>query len=251
MSPKAAGLAVKAGYKNVQAFISGMPAWKKAKGLLSVKSGWVAKNLAPHVVIVDARSKAAYAKGHIKGAYAFDSIQLKKSLRGLKSKGAPVVVYGDGMKDADSARITIIKKKYKSVAVLDGGLKAWTQKGLPTAKGAAPKKAKIAYVKKLVPGAVKIAEFKKIATKGGAIILDVRTAAERAKGAIKGSVHIPLDQLKANLTKLNKKDKIILHCASGVRAGTGYEIMKAAGFSKTVFLDARISIKKKGSFKIN
>lgn len=251
MSPKAAGLAVKAGYKNVQAFIDGMPAWKKARGLLSVKSGWVAKNLAPHVVIVDARSRAAYAKGHIKGAYAFDSIKLKKSLRSLKAKGAPVVVYGDVMKDAESTRMAIIKRKYKSVAVLDGGFKAWNQKGLPTAKGKAPKKAKIAYVKKLVPGAVKIADFKKFATKGGAVILDVRTAKERANGAIQGSVHIPLDKLKASFNKLNKKDDIILHCATGVRAGTGYQILKSAGFSKAGFLDARIKIKKKGSFTID
>ncbi len=234
---------------NVQAFIDGMPVWKKAKGLLSVKSGWMAKNLAPHLVIVDARSKAAHAKGHIKGAYAFDRVKLKKSLRGLKNKKAPVVVYGSGMKDAESARIAIIKKKYKSVAVLDGGYKAWTQKGLPTAKGKAPKK--ISYVKKLVPGAIKIADFKKLAAKGGTVILDVRTAAERAKGAIKGSVHIPLDQLKANLGKLNKKSKIIAHCASGVRAGTSYEILKAAGFVKVGFLDARIKIKKKGSFTID
>lgn len=67
----------------------------------------------------------------------------------------------------------------------------------------------------------------------GAIILDVRSDREYKSGAIDGSKHIPLDQLRDNVQELKKLNKpIIVHCASGVRSA------KAAKFLNLENIDA-------------
>lgn len=68
--------------------------------------------------------------------------------------------------------------------------------------------------------------------KQGAIILDVRTKAEYAGGAIQKSINIPLDQLSSNLGKLKDKNTpIITCCASGMRSASAKQILKSNGFS--------------------
>lgn len=64
----------------------------------------------------------------------------------------------------------------------------------------------------------------------GAVIVDVRTIAEYKSGHIKGSVNIPLDQVKSKLADLKKKNKpVITCCRSGSRSAMAKTILKAAG----------------------
>jgi len=67
--------------------------------------------------------------------------------------------------------------------------------------------------------------------KNGAIILDVRSTGEYAGGHIKGSINIPVDQLRNNLAKLkDKKKPIITCCASGMRSSSAKSILLNAGY---------------------
>lgn len=66
--------------------------------------------------------------------------------------------------------------------------------------------------------------------KSGAVIMDVRTKREFQGGHIKGSVNIPLDTLKSNLSKFKKDQPIITCCASGMRSSSARSILKANGF---------------------
>jgi rhodanese-related sulfurtransferase len=69
--------------------------------------------------------------------------------------------------------------------------------------------------------------------KNGAIILDVRSTGEYAGGHIKGSINIPVDQLRNNLAKLkDKKKPIITCCASGMRSATAKSILLNAGYEE-------------------
>lgn len=68
--------------------------------------------------------------------------------------------------------------------------------------------------------------------KEGAIILDVRSKGEYQGGHVKGSMNIPLDQLRSGLSKLDKKKAIITCCASGMRSGSAKSILKSSGFEK-------------------
>ncbi|MDX2003408.1 MAG: rhodanese-like domain-containing protein [Chitinophagales bacterium] len=69
----------------------------------------------------------------------------------------------------------------------------------------------------------------------GATILDVRSKGEYAQGHIKGSVNVPLDQLKSFIAKQKGKGKdkaIITCCASGMRSANAKSILKSNGFSQ-------------------
>jgi phage shock protein E len=67
----------------------------------------------------------------------------------------------------------------------------------------------------------------------GAVILDVRTKGEYNGGHIKGSINIPVDQLKNNLNRLPDKQKpIITCCASGMRSSSAKGILKSSGYAQ-------------------
>jgi phage shock protein E len=68
--------------------------------------------------------------------------------------------------------------------------------------------------------------------KNGAQIIDVRTKGEYQSGHIKGSVNIPLDVLKSNLSKIRKDKTVITCCASGMRSASAKSILTASGFSE-------------------
>ena len=69
--------------------------------------------------------------------------------------------------------------------------------------------------------------------KAGAVIIDVRSNEEFAGGHIKGSINIPLDQLRNNLDKFKDKSRpIITCCASGMRSSSAKSLLKSSGYVK-------------------
>ncbi len=66
----------------------------------------------------------------------------------------------------------------------------------------------------------------------GAQIIDVRTPMEYKGGHIKGSVNIPLDSLRRNLSKINKNKPVITCCASGMRSASAKNILKSNGYTE-------------------
>jgi rhodanese-related sulfurtransferase len=67
----------------------------------------------------------------------------------------------------------------------------------------------------------------------GAVLLDVRTAAERSQGAIPGSIHIPLQELSGRIGELSKfrNSTIVCYCRSGNRSLSAAVRLKKLGFS--------------------
>ena len=66
--------------------------------------------------------------------------------------------------------------------------------------------------------------------KEGAIIIDVRTKGEFNSGHIKGSINIPLDEIKTKVAELKNKNKpVITCCRSGNRSGMAKSILENAG----------------------
>lgn len=64
----------------------------------------------------------------------------------------------------------------------------------------------------------------------GAFLVDVRTASEFANGNVKGSVNIPLDQIKNKLALLKGKKTIVVFCRSGNRSSQAKAILEQNGF---------------------
>jgi rhodanese-related sulfurtransferase len=65
------------------------------------------------------------------------------------------------------------------------------------------------------------------------VLLDVRTAAERQHQNIKGSIHIPLQEIGGRMKELEKyrNTEIICYCQSGSRSVVAAARLRKAGFT--------------------
>jgi len=64
------------------------------------------------------------------------------------------------------------------------------------------------------------------------VLIDLRNKDELEEtGEIEGALHIPLDQLRDNLAKLDKNKRYIPFCAVGLRGYVGYRILMQHGFN--------------------
>ena len=83
-------------------------------------------------------------------------------------------------------------------------------------KGQLPAEAAVAYLKQ------------------GAIVIDMRSAAEYSTGHLHGAINIPLPQIDS-LIASRVKDKnqiLLLHCQSGARSGTAKNRLSALGYTR-------------------
>lgn len=111
-------------------------------GLVQVKQMHDAKE----AVIVDARSAATFAQGHIAGAITLPleearktgAASLKSALRAKIPATATVIAYCNGFSCHDSMDLgkLLMAAGYSSVYVFEGGFPEWRDAGYPTATGA-------------------------------------------------------------------------------------------------------------------
>lgn len=66
--------------------------------------------------------------------------------------------------------------------------------------------------------------------RGASVLLDVRQSDERADGFIPGSIHIPLDEIRARMNELPSDREIVVHCLSGQRSYFACRILSQHGF---------------------
>jgi phage shock protein E len=69
--------------------------------------------------------------------------------------------------------------------------------------------------------------------KGGAVVVDVRTAEEFKARHVAGVTNIPLAELKQSVSGVvtNKSQVILLHCKSGRRSGIAEGELRAMGYT--------------------
>jgi len=81
-------------------------------------------------------------------------------------------------------------------------------------------------------GEVKVAHWHEIAERERAktVLLDVRDHSERQGGAIPGSLHMPLPQLRVHLYELPRDREIIVYCRSGQRSYEACRMLSQHGF---------------------
>ncbi|MCI0158974.1 FAD-dependent oxidoreductase [Leifsonia shinshuensis] len=80
-------------------------------------------------------------------------------------------------------------------------------------------------------GAARTVQWHELATaqEAGATVVDVRTAAEHAAGAIPGAVNLPVDELRDRLGEL-PAGPIVVHCQVGQRGHTAARILAQRGY---------------------
>lgn len=89
-------------------------------------------------LVLDIRGQADFEKGHIIGSRHLLPSQVDPEGKLLaKAKEKPVVVVCAAGMTATGVASRLVKAGFKRVSVLDGGIGAWQQAGLPLAKGKA------------------------------------------------------------------------------------------------------------------
>jgi len=63
-------------------------------------------------------------------------------------------------------------------------------------------------------------------------IIDVRDEEERKAKFIRGSLHIPVNDLRSKLAELPKDKEIVVYCEIGLRGYVAYRILTQHGFTK-------------------
>jgi rhodanese-related sulfurtransferase len=235
MSPKSAGLAKKAGYKNIKVMLSGEPSWIKAGYPTYASTGFVSKG---NIVLVDLRSTEKDMASRIPRSVSIPYADLKDNADDIPKK-APVVLYSDDEKEAMKAVKFLRGEGFKKVSLVYGNLDRWLKSKGNYESG--PPVTEINWQRKLGKGEVAAVDFEKAAVgpSSGAIILDVRTSDETASGKYKSAVAIPLDELSKRLGELPKDKKIYIHCSTGARAEMAQKELQKNGF-KSFFLVANV-----------
>jgi len=84
----------------------------------------------------------------------------------------------------------------------------------------------------MLAGDVEVAQWNEITNLDPAktALLDVRRPDERAKGFIPGSIHIPLDELRAKSSSLPRDRDLIVHCKTGQRSYYACRLLAQHGF---------------------
>jgi rhodanese-related sulfurtransferase len=72
-------------------------------------------------------------------------------------------------------------------------------------------------------------------------LIDVRSAAEIARGAIAGATHIELSTLPARSAELDPQAPCVLYCLSGARSAQGCAYLAQRGFQQLYHLDGGIA----------
>ncbi|MFF4470120.1 rhodanese-like domain-containing protein [Streptomyces sp. NPDC001599] len=176
----------------------------------------IARRLAAGEWVVDLRSRVVFAAGHVAGSLNFEvDGRLATYLAWLVPWGRPVTLLAHGADDLARAQRELARVGIDRPAAAAVGSPAdWVAKGER-------------------PASFRRATFADLAAarRDGAddvVVLDVRRAAERAHGWVRGSVHLPVHEIRRRLDEV-PAGTVWVHCAGGMRAAVAASVLDAAG----------------------
>lgn len=74
-------------------------------------------------------------------------------------------------------------------------------------------------------------------------VIDVRTEGEWNRGHLEGAIHIPVDQLRDGLDKLDPRRPTVVVCRSGMRAWIAARILSANGFADVTVMTGGMAMR--------
>jgi len=182
--------------------------------------GQVAQRQQGGALVVDVRTDAQFAEGHVPGSV---SISLQKGGFGTKlawvAAGSEQIIFvgrddEDGRRAGSLAASVGLADAVSRGGLLAGGWTSWNADGQPlvrltrvAAKDVAP------YLEGKTP----------------AQVLDVRAANEFATGYIPGSVNVPWHDVTGIPDGIDADKPVLVICASGLRAGTAASLLQRFG----------------------
>ncbi|WP_197376578.1 MBL fold metallo-hydrolase [Mycolicibacterium baixiangningiae] len=77
---------------------------------------------------------------------------------------------------------------------------------------------------------ITVAELDRLRAEDAVTLIDIRNPGEREAGAIPGSLHIPLAQLRTRMAEIPADKPVVLHCAGGWRSSVAASLLRANDF---------------------
>ena len=162
--------------------------------------------------VVDLRQRRLFASEHLTGTIGIElADQFSTYLGWLIPWGTPITLLGETEEQVADAQRQLVRIGIDrpSGASTGDGPAAW-----------APDHDRASY-----PAVT----FADLGQRNGGTILDVRRADElAARGAIRGAVHIPIDEILRRIDEL-PEGPLWVHCASGFRASIAASLLHRAG----------------------
>lgn len=263
----ATGALQMAGFANVRSFPAGYPAWEAMMAadaepdmvtlvsayLANIPEGFMALKVEPFAellttadpLVIDVREPAEYAEGHVPGAINIPLRTLTDHLDVIPMD-RPVVVYCASGHRAGIATTALQTIGYSNVRSFAPSWNGWTAAemasstalvepqivGLPDVDPAVV--AAVGDFTSTIPEGwlvVKTVDDLQAALDAGAMLIDVREAAEFEAGHIDGAVNIPIRELGTHLGELPADQLVIVYCASGHRAALSIGALQEMGFT--------------------
>jgi NADPH-dependent 2,4-dienoyl-CoA reductase/sulfur reductase-like enzyme/rhodanese-related sulfurtransferase len=148
-----------------------------------------------------------------------------------------VDAYTDEILGAQAVGLDGVDKRIDVIATaIAGGLRASELADLELAYAPAFGSAKdpvnmLGYVAENgIEGLTPTVQWHEISGSPDAFIVDVRTPAEHARGAVTGAVNIPLDELRSRHGELPAGVPIVVHCQVGQRGHTAARLLRQLGY---------------------
>jgi len=170
-------------------------------------------------IVVDARSAAAHALGHLPGAVSIPvGTSFGTWLGWIVDPDRPSVLVVDHPADLDDLSRQALRVGCETVVgYLQGGVTRWIAGGRPVETTGRLSVDELADRLEGDPAAVPL-------------LIDVRQANEFMAGHIPGAIHLTAGSLPDRLAELPRDRPIATICASGYRASIAASLLRAAGF---------------------
>lgn len=206
--------------------VEGPPLIKKGFDRLTAISAAEAKRLAEEegAVIVDARDQHAFAVEHIKDSMNIPYGKNMSLWAGwFLQNNQPIILTSETEELYHDICLQLLLVGIDQViGCLEGGVSAWKESNYPTASFG-PWSTEKLYASLLRGDLVQI--------------VDVRTQEEWRGGHIHGALHLPIDQLKENISLLCHDQPVALVCRTGYRASLAGSIAERAGLKHLINID--------------
>ncbi|SES37450.1 rhodanese-like domain-containing protein [Salisediminibacterium halotolerans] len=260
--------AMELGYENSYVYQEGIPAWNEAGNYFVTDENHVEEQIMASAVerddntpvtLIDARTYEGYFESHIPTAVFWDDGQINTKYDGAApaDKDQEIIVYCGGFFCGKSHAIAeeLTAEGYTNVKVFAGGMPLWNDADLPTF-GTAGEVGDFDVTDGQKDRSIAADEFHDLVD-NGETVLDVRSDDEVASGMIDGALHIPDDEIRSGgadveeMLPEDKDEEIVLHCASGARAGGVVEIIAEMGYENVHYWNGGISVDEDGTYELD
>ncbi len=178
----------------------------------------IAKHQADGAFLLDVRSPADFAAGHIPGAINvhLGGGQFQNRVGLVFPPNARLVLVAETDRDARQAAEALLVIGFINIdGYVTGGMQRWEQSGLDYDS----------------TGEITVHDLQTQLNSGsGLTVLDVRETSEWIEGHIESAENIPFHKLRASIDRLNREGQYALICGGGVRSMIAASILQAEGF---------------------